>query len=74
VLRGDFNPGFFVEHFLKDLQIALEEAESVGLGLEATALARRLYEHAVAGGRGRLGTQSLALVLEERWRRGLPVG
>ena len=74
VLRGDFNPGFFVEHFLKDLSIALEEASAAGLDLEATALARRLYELAVGQGRGRLGTQSLALVLEERWRKGLPVG
>lgn len=74
VLRGDFNPGFFVEHFLKDLRIALEEASAVGADLEATALARRLYELAVAEGRGRLGTQALALVLEERWRRGLSAG
>jgi len=74
VLRGDFNPGFFVEHFLKDLRIALEEASAAGVDLEATGLARRLYELAVAEGRGRLGTQALALVLEERWRRGQSVG
>jgi len=74
ILRDDFQPGFLVEHFLKDLSIALAEADALGLRLEATELARRLYALAAEEGRGRLGTQVLALVLEDRFRRGLATG
>ena len=43
ILRGDFEPGFFVEHFLKDLAIALDEARRMGLSLPGLALAEQLY-------------------------------
>jgi 3-hydroxyisobutyrate dehydrogenase len=66
VLRGDFNPGFFVEHFVKDLSIALEEADRMRLDLPALALARRMYQHVVDDGNGRLGTQALYLALARR--------
>jgi len=64
IVRGDFEPGFAVEHFIKDLGIALEEARAMGLDLPALALAARLYERLREAGHGRLGTQSLALLLE----------
>lgn len=59
IAAGDFAPGFFVEHFLKDLGIALAEAERMGLDLPGAALARQLYQQLAAQGHGRLGTQSL---------------
>ena len=64
MLRRDFEPGFFVEHFLKDLGIALEEASRHRLALPGLALARQLYEAVRAQGHERLGTQALMLALE----------
>ena len=64
MLRRDFDPGFSVEHFLKDLGIALEEASRHRLSLPGLALARQLYEAVRAGGHERLGTQALLLTLE----------
>ena len=62
-VRGDLGPGFYAEHFLKDLRLALEEASSRGLRLPGLSLAERLYERLVAEGGGRLGTQALIQVL-----------
>jgi 3-hydroxyisobutyrate dehydrogenase len=59
IINGDFAPGFFVEHFIKDLGIALAEAGRMQLDLPALALARRLYEELAQQGHGRLGTQAL---------------
>jgi 3-hydroxyisobutyrate dehydrogenase len=63
IVRGDFNPGFYVEHFIKDLSIALEEAARIKLALPGLALARQLFEAVRAQGHGRLGTQALWLAL-----------
>jgi 3-hydroxyisobutyrate dehydrogenase len=62
-LRGDMAPGFYVEHFLKDMGIALGEAERMGLELPGLALARRLYVELSSQGGARLGTQALILAL-----------
>ncbi|EJE97885.1 NAD(P)-dependent oxidoreductase [Liquorilactobacillus mali] len=60
ILKNDFTPGFFARHFLKDLRIALEEADKMGLDLKATAEAKRLYEVMVdVKGLGNQGTQGL---------------
>jgi 3-hydroxyisobutyrate dehydrogenase len=59
VLKGDFAPGFFVEHFVKDLRIALDEAQSLGLDLRTTAAAERAYAALAAGGHARSGTQAI---------------
>lgn len=59
ILRGDFSPGFFVEHFCKDLRIALDEAQAMGLELEGLARAERLYALLRDQGHGRSGTQAL---------------
>ncbi|KRL05941.1 NAD(P)-dependent oxidoreductase [Liquorilactobacillus oeni] len=60
ILKDDFTPGFFARHFLKDLRIALEEADRMGLDLRATATAKRLYEVMVdVKGLGNQGTQGL---------------
>ncbi len=73
VLRGDFRPGFFVEHFLKDLRIALEEADRLGLDLPGLALARRLYAVAAEEGHGKRGTHALYLALARRHGIKVPV-
>jgi 3-hydroxyisobutyrate dehydrogenase len=59
IIDGDFAPGFFVEHFLKDLGIALAEAERMQIDLPALALARKLYQELAEHGHSRLGTQAL---------------
>jgi 3-hydroxyisobutyrate dehydrogenase len=60
ILKGDFAPGFFIEHFLKDLGIALAEAGRMNLDLPGLTLAHRLYTSLVERGMARLGTQALA--------------
>lgn len=64
ILRRDFAPGFFVEHFVKDMGIALEEADRMNLALPGLALVRQLYIALKAQGEGRSGTQALMLALE----------
>lgn len=63
VLRGDFAPGFLVEHFLKDLGIVLAECRRMGIVLPGVALAEQLYRSARDLGHGRSGTQSLIIAL-----------
>ncbi len=59
ILAGDYTPGFFVKHFVKDLRIALEEADRMGLDLPATKQAKALYQALLDAGHGDLGTQGL---------------
>lgn len=59
MIRGDFEPGFFVEHFVKDMGIALDEAKRMHLALPGLALAHQLYQAVLAAGDGRRGTQVL---------------
>ena len=63
ILANDTAPGFFVDHFLKDLSIALAEAEAMKLDLPMLALARRFYAEASEKGLGSQGTQVLASLL-----------
>jgi 3-hydroxyisobutyrate dehydrogenase len=63
IIKGDFAPGFYVEHFLKDLAIILEESKRMNLKLPGVELAERLYKEAAALGHGRSGTQSLIFAL-----------
>lgn len=63
MLKGDFEPGFFVEHFIKDMEIALAEARRLDLALPGLALAHELYLALRAQGGGRKGTQALLLAL-----------
>lgn len=62
-LRGDFAPGFMIDHFVKDLGIALAEARRMQLDVPGLTLAQRLYVDAQANGHGRDGTQALLLSL-----------
>ncbi len=63
MIRGDFAPGFFVEHFLKDMGIALAEARRMNLKLPGLTLAEQLYKELAAQGHARSGTQALVLAL-----------
>jgi 3-hydroxyisobutyrate dehydrogenase len=63
IIAGRFEPGFFVEHFVKDMRIALAEADRMGLALPGLALAKQLYAALVAQGHGRDGTHALVLAL-----------
>ena len=65
VLKRNFDPGFFVEHFIKDMSIALDEAKKMNLSLPGLALVHQLYLAVQAQGHGRLGTQALMLGLEQ---------
>lgn len=65
MLKRDFEPGFYVEHFVKDLGIVLDEARRMKLSVPGTALAHQLYVQLMAQDRGRKGTQALLLALEE---------
>ncbi len=65
IVKRDFNPGFYVEHFLKDMGIALTEARRMNLSLPGLVLAEQLYQSVRAHGHGRSGTQALMLALEK---------
>ncbi|MFN2745995.1 NAD(P)-dependent oxidoreductase [Bacillus sp. z60-18] len=59
MLKGDFEPGFYVKHFIKDMGIALEEAELMGEKMPGLELAKTLYDTLAEKGEENSGTQSL---------------
>ena len=63
IMENNFDPGFFVEHFIKDMGIALDEGKKMGLSLPGLALAHQLYLALQAQGHGRDGTHALELAL-----------
>ncbi|MCM8529907.1 MAG: NAD(P)-dependent oxidoreductase [Lentisphaeraceae bacterium] len=65
VVKDDFDPGFFIIHFIKDMKIAAEEALKMGLTLPGLKMALGFYEKLEQTGRGLLGTQTLYQILEE---------
>lgn len=65
IVRGDYAPGFYVEHFIKDMGIALEEAAASDLSLPGLSLVRQLYIAVKGQGHGRRGTQALMLALKQ---------
>eukprot|EP01138_Halocafeteria_seosinensis_P005763 gb/GECG01005892.1/.p1 GENE.gb/GECG01005892.1/~~gb/GECG01005892.1/.p1 ORF type:complete len:166 (+),score=23.98 gb/GECG01005892.1/:1-498(+) len=65
ISKRNFDPGFVVEHFIKDMGIALEEAQRMGLSLPGLALAHQLYIALQAQGHGKKGTHALMLALEQ---------
>jgi 3-hydroxyisobutyrate dehydrogenase len=64
-LRGDFAPGFYVKHFLKDLRIALESAAAMQLDLPGLTLAKKLYDEVATRGWEDHGTQVLLRLYQE---------
>jgi len=65
LVKGDYSPGFSIDNFVKDLSIALEEAEAMRLSLPGLALVKQLYISVQAMGKGSSGNQALYLALEK---------
>ncbi len=65
VVKADYAPGFSIDNFVKDLTIALEEAEAMRLSLPGLALVKQLYLSLQAMGKGGNGTQALYLLLQK---------
>ena len=65
IIDNNFDPGFFVEHFIKDMGIALQEAKQMGLSLPGLALSHQLYLAVQSQGHGKDGTHALELALAE---------
>jgi 3-hydroxyisobutyrate dehydrogenase len=65
MVRRNFDPGFFVEHFEKDLGIALDECKRMGIAMPGLALVRQFYVALKSQGHGRLGYHALLLALEQ---------
>ena len=65
MVKRNFDPGFFVEHFEKDLGIVLDESRRMGIAMPGLALVRQLYVALSSQGHGRLGYHSLLLALEQ---------
>jgi 3-hydroxyisobutyrate dehydrogenase len=70
ILKRDFAPGFMVDHFIKDMGIALAEADRMNIALPGLALVHQLYTIVRAQGHGRRGTHALMLALEEMSKTG----
>lgn len=65
MIKGDFAPGFYVKHFIKDMGIAIESAKEAHLELPGLNLAKKLYEELSASGGDLYGTQALIKILEK---------
>ncbi len=65
VVNGDFEPGFFVDHLVKDLRLAIADAASVGASLPLVELCLARYERLAAAGFGRKGTQAAMLLYQQ---------
>ena len=59
MVSGDFAPGFYIKHFIKDMTIAQQEAEAAGLSLDILGQVRRMYQALEDEGKGDNGTQGL---------------
>lgn len=68
MLDGDFAPGFFVRHFIKDMRIAIAEAERMRLDLPGLVQAKRLYDRLAASGHADDGTQALFRLYQDSAR------
>lgn len=64
IIKGDFEPGFFVKHFIKDMGIAIDSAEEMGLQTHGLKLAKSLYEQLQELGEENSGTQALYKIYE----------
>ncbi len=64
IAKDDYNPGFFIKHFVKDMGIALAEARRMGIALPGLALVEQLYVAAMAQGLENMGTQALYRALK----------
>lgn len=65
MINGDFEPGFYIKHFIKDMGIALEAAEEMNLWTPGLSLAKSLYDELANQGLENKGTQALYMLLEQ---------
>ena len=65
VIKGDFNPGFMISHFVKDMSIALDEAEKMNLNLPGLKLVKDIYAALMKNGYESNGTQALVKALSD---------
>lgn len=65
MIKGDFKPGFYVKHFVKDMNIALDEAKEMNLETPALKLSKSLYDELVSENKGDCGTQVLYKLLDK---------
>jgi 3-hydroxyisobutyrate dehydrogenase len=65
IVNRNFEPGFYVEHFIKDMEIALTEGRNMNLSMPGLALVHQLYKAVEAQGYGKKGTHALTLALEK---------
>ena len=72
IMRRDFEPGFFVDHFIKDMGLALDQCTKMGLSLPGLALCQSLFLALRAQGHGAKGIQAIVLALEEINRITIP--
>ena len=68
IAAGDYTPGFFMKHFIKDMKLALIEANKSGLDLGVLSQVLANYEELEAEGYGELGTQALIKFYDEEHR------
>lgn len=66
MIKGDFEPGFYIKHFIKDMKIALEVAEEMNLSTPGLKLAKTLYEELAKLGEQDKGTQALYKLLDKQ--------
>lgn len=65
MIKGDFEPGFYVKHFVKDMKIAIEEAEAMGLNTPGLKLSKSLYDELVEQNKEDKGTQVLYQLIDK---------
>ena len=65
IIAGDMTPYFYLEHFVKDMEIAIDECRRMGIALPGLALVHQLYTSVMAQGGARMGVQALIKALEQ---------
>lgn len=65
MIKGDFEPGFYVKHFVKDMNIALSEAKEMGIATPGLKLSKELYDKLITQGKENDGTQVLYQLLDK---------
>jgi len=65
IVNNNYDPGFYIDHFIKDMKIALDECSKLNIKLPTLELVEKLYEKLQEQGNGNLGTQALILALRD---------
>jgi len=65
IIKDNYDPGFYIDHFVKDMKIAIDECKKLNINLPTLNLIEQLYEKLQQENKGKLGTQALILALRE---------